>query len=171
MAYWDLYPTPPIKGENPYVDIVSPSLDPSSITHVRIFPSWENRIPNIWTIENITSRLITSAVVANRQLYCDLVSNPGGTAGGGEDGVITSIITGDIAASETGYLFINSMGTLTNAVLRQGDVQCHVEWRGIIIKELDYLNLSVNNEQAGDLFKVWVRLRYMNWFLGVDKQT
>lgn len=158
----------PAEGENPFVKFEIRSLDVTSIYPV-IQAGYVNAVrgrPRIYKIHGIIAQLVTSALVANRVMYVGVYKHSELL----NDNLIWGRwATGNIANDTNGYLNYTPAIEATGATLSQGVPSGLVAMhQPLLITGGDYVMVTVDTAQAGDVLNLTIEVEYLNHKLGLE---
>ena len=160
MADTIMTPTPPTLLAGPYVDIHYSGQ--TGVDRVIVIGGYYQQIPQIWSIESLYIRLVCDATIANRYIKSRIY--PYYNVG---DAVHTTFMfsAGPAAASETKiskighYVYVGG----NEAVDADGRAGIDDTVIGGSDAAVNYISAGV----AGDLWSIFLRLKYRNRDLGI----
>lgn len=162
------YLTPPEKTQSRFVRLWVPSYSAADILEIRL-DKLNNSINPCWRLVHLMSKLTTSAVVANRTSYLQLMAKD---AAAGQEQQVLSAVSGNVAASATARMIVNGLQLLSNASLYangSGGV-IGMDLERCILQGDDYIQIGCGNVQTGDTFIVTAMMEYLNYKDGITSK-
>lgn len=162
MAFKDITLQPVLtRKQSPIVVMTRPQVAPD--TDLRIKAGWNLDVPNHWEVQFMVVNYIASAAVGNRRLEGYIYNKSNGVISGVSR---DSFTTDNITASQNKYLIHrraqNFSGETDDGDFVQEMLPGSWQFHGD-----DLLYLYTFGEEAGDLWRVEITFRWLNWELGL----
>jgi len=151
----DIKPTPLTRLDSPYLDLTV-TLPGNEAYY--IFAGKNQGVPQIWELDSLICTLICDATVANRYIYARVYSDLG-------LGLLIGVQSPAVLASTTKTLVIGPYMYMSGAVV-PGDFIAGV--KPIVISGDNVLKIYIGSGQAGDTYTAHLRLKYLNYELGIQ---
>lgn len=153
----EITPTPLTRLDSPYLGIDIPLLPGTEpfILHAGKFGG----VPQVWSLDYAAVQLQCDATVANRFIYARLYPDVGAS-------MLMGVQSPAILASTTKSLALVGYTYLSGAVSPH-DYLVGIS-NGMVISGDNYLKIYIGAGQLGDIMSGVLRLKYLNYELGIQ---